>query len=79
MVLPLFSMSKGVALKQEVCLLAEMRSIAGVVTDLGAPHESLRAVNDYVLTRQAREDFERARIAARIAQVRLGVATGELP
>lgn len=57
-VLPLFSMSKVVALKQEVCLLAEMRSIAGVVTDLGKPTEGLRAVNDWVLTRRARAEFE---------------------
>lgn len=58
-VLPLFSMSKVVALKQEICLLADMKSIAGVVTDLGKPTEALQAVNDFVLTRQAREDFER--------------------
>lgn len=57
--LPLFSMSKVVALKEEICLLAEMRSIAAVVDDLGAPTESLRAVNGWVLTRRAREDFER--------------------
>lgn len=57
-VLPLFSMSKVVVLKSEVGLLAEMRSIAAVVTDLGEPTEALRAVNDYVLTRQAREEFE---------------------
>jgi co-chaperonin GroES (HSP10) len=56
--LPLFSMSKVVALKKEICLLAEMRSIAAVVTNLGKPDEGLRAVNDWVLTKRAREEFE---------------------
>lgn len=56
--LPLFSMSKVVALKQEICLLADMKAIAAVVTDLGKPTEALRAVNDWVLTRRARQEFE---------------------
>jgi co-chaperonin GroES (HSP10) len=57
-VLPLFSCSKVVVLKEEVGLLVHQRALAAVVTDLGAPTESLRAVNGYVLTRQAREEFQ---------------------
>jgi co-chaperonin GroES (HSP10) len=57
-VLPLFSCSKVVALKEEICLLVKSRALAAVVTDLGDPRESLRAINDYVLTRQDREAFE---------------------
>lgn len=58
-VLPLASMSKVVALRQEVCLLVDARAIAGKVMDLGDPRESIVPINDYVLTRQAREEFER--------------------
>lgn len=58
-VLPLFSVSKVIVLDKEIGLLAEMASIAGVVTDLGAPTEAIRAVNNFVLTRRDREAFER--------------------
>lgn len=58
-VLPLFGASKVLVLNGEPCLLTRFRGLAGVVTDLGTPQEALRALNDYVLTRQDREAFER--------------------
>ena len=58
-ILPLFSCSKVIALKEEVCILVKARALAGIVTDLGEPCESVKAINDYVLTRQDREAFER--------------------
>jgi hypothetical protein len=57
-VLPLFSCSKVVVLKKEIGILVAMRALAGVITDLGQPNEAVRAINDFVLTRQDREAFE---------------------
>lgn len=57
-ILPLFSCSKVIALKQEICLLVKSRALAAIVTDLGEPREALQPINDYVLTRQDREAFE---------------------
>lgn len=58
-VLPLHSCSKVVVLKEEICLLVAARALGGIVTDLGKATEKLRPINDYVLTREARAEFER--------------------
>jgi co-chaperonin GroES (HSP10) len=57
-ILPLYGASKVIVLEKEIGLLIRFRGIAGVVRELGTPHESIVAVNDYVLTRQDREAFE---------------------
>lgn len=56
---PLYAASKVLVLEREMHLLAGARTIAGIVRDLGKPTESIEAINDYVLTRQVRQDFER--------------------
>lgn len=57
--LPLYGASKVIVLDKEIGLLTRFRGIAGVVRDLGTPLESLQALNDYVLTRQDRDAFEK--------------------
>jgi hypothetical protein len=57
--LPLYGASKVIVLDREVGLLTRFRGLAAVVRDLGRPTESLQAINDYVLTRQDRDAFEK--------------------
>lgn len=57
--LPLYGASKVIVLDKEIGLLTRFRGIAGVVRNLGMATESLQAINDYVLTRQDRDAFEK--------------------
>lgn len=57
--LPLWGTSKVIVLDQEIGLMIKFAGLAGVVRDLGKPTESIEAINDYVLTRQDRDAFER--------------------
>jgi hypothetical protein len=57
--IPLYGASKVIVMDKEIGLLTRFRGIAGVVRDLGKPTESLQALNDYVLTRQDRDAFEK--------------------
>ena len=56
---PLYAASKVLVLEKTIHLLAGARTLAAVIRNLGHPNESIQAINDYVLTREAREDFER--------------------
>lgn len=57
--LPLYGASKVVVLDKEIGLMCRFNGLAGIVRDLGTPKESIQALNDYVLTRQDREAFEK--------------------
>lgn len=57
--LPLYGASKVIVLDKEVGLITRFRGLAGIVRNLGKPTESIEALNDYVLTRQDREAFEK--------------------
>ena len=57
--LPLYGASKVLITDGEMCLLTRFNGLAAVVRNLGKATESIQAINDYVLTRRAREDFER--------------------
>ena len=58
-VLPLYGASKVLICDGEAFIMTRFRNLAGVVRNLGQPAETVEAVNDYVLTRQDREAFER--------------------
>jgi hypothetical protein len=58
-VLPLFSASKVVLIDGIPYLAAKKGAIAARVIDLGTPSEKLEAVNDYVMTKRAKEEFEK--------------------
>lgn len=57
--LPLFSGSKVVCIDGQAYLAAKKDVVAAKVIDLGLATEKLEALNGYVLTRQARDEFER--------------------
>lgn len=57
--LPLFGASKVLIVDQQPHLMCKFRGLAGVVRKLGQPSETIEALNDYVLTRQDRDAFEK--------------------
>lgn len=57
--LPLYGASKVIVLDKEVGLMVKFRGLAGIVRNLGRPSETIEAINDYVLTKQDREAFEK--------------------
>jgi hypothetical protein len=57
--IPLYGASKVLVLDKEVGIMVRFRGLAGIVRNLGRPSESIEAINDYVLTKQDRDAFEK--------------------